>query len=268
MTSVSRTCWHVCARPGRRCVATSSPSPRCPAGITSAPRSASAPSRGIGSGSDAGNRAALDGSRSRGAGQSCRPTGSPPELYPEHRPNHLRRQDNSDRNLRIPHRSVEAGHRTSRTLTTTRFSCGTQKRSRPTRHLADQGGPVGLRRAVERCPFAARLTKHVDHSGPAGRKCRRPLSAGAFLERGWRHFQRREGRRHSLKSRSRCLQAARAGFLSPADYTSRPADFVGVCLINLGRHHGGVRATLRSVSLDNLKRDRPRANLQWVVEQI
>ena len=56
--------------------------------------------------------------------------------------------------------------------------------------------------------------------------------------------------------------------MSLADYTWRPADYVAVCQINLGRYDEGIRATLRPISLGNPERELLRANLHWAVDQL
>ena len=56
--------------------------------------------------------------------------------------------------------------------------------------------------------------------------------------------------------------------MSLAGYTWRPANYVAVCQINLGRYDEGIRATLRPISLGNPERELLRANLHWAVDQL
>jgi hypothetical protein len=65
-----------------------------------------------------------------------------------------------------------------------------------------------------------------------------------------------------------CAVRPVAGFIADMDYTWRAWDFLGVCLINSGRHQDGIEATMRALELGSPDRGRLTANLHWAIDAL
>ncbi len=199
-----------------------------------------------------------------------------PDLYVEHRPHESKSEEKRGRNLRILERTVNAGDRSPRTL----FYYGNELRDNG-RHLdaleayaeylttpaAVWERYAALMSAAECAEAAGLAAEAADHLFAALRLD--PSRSEAFLALGWRHFNRAEwAAALPYYAAAAAAKPPAEGFVSARDYSWKPWDHLGVCLINLGRHQEGIRATLRSLSEGNPDVVRLRANLRWSVDQL
>lgn len=198
------------------------------------------------------------------------------DLYVEHRPDPLGRQAKSDRNLRILQGAVAGGDRSPRTLYYYAGELRDSGRDEESLVAYEEylSGPAAGWERYDGLLNAARAAGQLGREVEVVRYLRAAQDldgsrAEAFLELGWRHFQRQEwAAALPLYAAAGACRRPTEGFVSPADYTWRPPDHLGVCLINLGGYEEGISSTLRSLAAGNPDRERLRANLHWAVDQL
>lgn len=198
------------------------------------------------------------------------------DLYVEHRPQRPKDEQGRGRNLRILERAVADGDRSARTLYY--YANELRDHSRDDEALAVYQEYLALPAADwERYQALVSMSECAARCGcddDAEDYLHEALSVDssrseAFLALGWRHFQREEwARALTWYSAAAAATSPSLGFVTPADYSWRPWDYIGVCLINLGRHDEGIAATVRSLREGNPDVERLRKNLHWSVDQI
>jgi glycosyltransferase involved in cell wall biosynthesis len=193
------------------------------------------------------------------------------DLYVEHHQHESKAAARVGRNLRILTRAVESGDRSPRTL----FYYANELRDAGEHERAlnvydqylVQENILWERHAallsMARCadaigdPDRAQLhlfqAMHVD-----------PTRNEPFLALGLRRFDKQEwAAALPYYAAAASARAPVEGFVSPGDYTWRPWDHLGVCLINTGRYDEGIAATERSLELGNPDAARLKANIDW-----
>jgi glycosyltransferase involved in cell wall biosynthesis len=204
------------------------------------------------------------------------PSATREDLFVEHRPPRPKDEVGRGRNLRILEKAVQGGDRTSRTL----YYYANELRD----HGRDEAALAAYREYLT-LPAAdwEKYQALVSMSQCAGRCGREDEAVGylydalrvdssrseAFLALGRRHFDREEwARAMTWYSAAAAATEPVIGFVSPGDYTWRPWDQLGVCLMNVGRHDEGIAASIRSLQEGNPDQERVRTNLHWSVEQV
>jgi len=199
-----------------------------------------------------------------------------PGLYVEHRPHESKSGAKVGRNLRILERVVNSGDRSSRTM----FYYGNELRDAG-RYLDALKGYQEYLAAPgavwEHYAALMSAAQCADNAGLPDEATRQlfdalrvdPSRSEAHLALGRRHFDRREwAAALPYYAAAAAAKPPVEGFVSAEDYTWKPWDHLGVCLINLGRHKEGIDATLRSLDQGNPDVARLRANLHWAVDQL
>jgi hypothetical protein len=198
------------------------------------------------------------------------------DLYVEHRPPRPKDEVGRGRNLRILEKAVAGGDRSSRTLyyyanelrdhgrDEDALAAYREYLSLPAADWEKYQALVSMSECASRCGRDDEAVEHL-YAALAVDSSR----SEAFLALGWRHFQREEwARALTWYSAAAAATEPEVGFVSPADYTWRPWDHIGVCLINLGRHEEGTAASIRSLRSGNPDPKRLRGNIHWSVDQM
>ena len=198
------------------------------------------------------------------------------DLFIEHRPLGSKDEVGRGRNLRILELAVNNGDRSSRTLyyyANELRDTGQDEAALATYReyldlpAADWEHYQALMSMSDCAVRCGREDEAVEHLHAALRVD--SSRSEAFLALGWRHFQRQEwARALTWYSAAAAATQPAVAFVTPADYTWRPLDFMGVCLINLGRHEEGVAASLRSLVGGNPDAERLRSNLHWAIDEV
>lgn len=199
------------------------------------------------------------------------------DIYVEHRPTEAHARGKVGRNLRILQRSHASGDRSPRTL----FYLGNELRDAGRHQEAIDAYAEYLTHpapAWERYAATMSCADCADAAGMGRDIVQQHLFAAlgidssrseAFMALGRTHFLREEWSAARPYFAAAALAARpQEGFISEQDYTWKPWDYLGVCLINLGQHEDGIGATLKSLLQGNPDVARLRTNLHWSIDQL
>jgi glycosyltransferase involved in cell wall biosynthesis len=197
------------------------------------------------------------------------------DLYVEHHRHESKAEAREGRNLRILQNAVRSGDRSPRTL----FYYGNELRDAKrydealnvySQYLVQQNilwerhsAVLSMAQCADALGDTDRAELHLFQAMHVD-----PSRNEPFLALGLRRFNKQEwAAALPYYAAAASAKLPVDGFVTPADYTWRPWDHLGVCLINLGRYDEGIDATVRSLKLGNPDVDRLTANIHWALKQ-